>query len=124
MTIPGIAQSPVVRWILFPVFLAAGAAIGTLHLVAVTRIQQVVRPDNRGRVFAVAETITAALLPAAYAVSGIAAELLRDLPAALYSGVEGGTAAVTVVILRNRALRSTLEDEENVRDEETTAGAR
>lgn len=121
MTIPGIAQSPVVRWILFPVFLAAGAAIGTLHLVAVTRIQQVVRPDNRGRVFAVAETITAALLPAAYAVSGIAAELLRDLPAALYSG---GTAAVTVVILRNRALRSTLEDEENVRDEETTAGAR
>lgn len=99
-TLPAVAQLAIVRWLLFPLFATAGAAVGTIHLVGVTRIQQHVAAEERGRVFAAAETATAALLPAAYAVSGGLAELLRGTPIVLYAGV--GTLALAAAALTSR----------------------
>ena len=104
LTLPGPASLPGARWILFPLFVAAGAAMGTLHLIGVTRIQQGVLPGQRGRVFAVVETVTAAALPVVYALSGLAAELLRDTPSLLYGGVAVVAAAAAVVVVRSRPL--------------------
>jgi MFS family permease len=113
-TLPAIAPSYPVRWLLFPLFLVAGAAIGTIHLVGVTRIQQVVAPSNRGRVFAASETATAALLPVVYLLSGIAAEFLREVPFALYSGVAVVAGVAAIGSVRSKALTSTLADNETI----------
>ena len=109
LTLPGVAAHDAVRWLLFPLFLLAGAAIGSLHLIGVTRIQHGVTANQRGRVFAAAETVTATLLPVMYAVSGVLAEVLRARPAVLYAGVGVAASAVAVIVVRNRPLLQMLE---------------
>jgi MFS family permease len=111
LTLPGIAGSAMVQWLLFPLFALAGAAVGTLHLIGVTRIQHAVLPDQRGRVFAAVETVTAVLLPAVYALSGIGAELLRDRPGLLYLAVCVAATAISISVLRRRPLLRMRESE-------------
>jgi MFS family permease len=78
ITAPAGSQTPLLVPLLFALVFLAGGAVGVVYIIGVTRIQRLVRPGMRGRVFAALEMLTALLVPFAYAASGFLAEALRS----------------------------------------------
>jgi len=87
LTLPMVATVGILVPLLLLVFLVAGGAVGVMHMIGVTRLQQTVAVAMRGRVFAAMETLTAILLPAAYIVSGLLAEAVRGSLHLLFAAV-------------------------------------
>ncbi|MFW6291631.1 MAG: MFS transporter [Spirochaetota bacterium] len=99
LTVPVTTAPILLVPLLLLVFFIAGGAVAVVHMIGVTRLQQTVAVAMRGRVFAAMETLTAILLPAAYMVSGLLAEAVRDSLYLLFLAVAVGAALLAVSVI-------------------------
>ncbi len=104
LTVPAAAETELLVPLLLLVFLVAGGAVGVMHMIGVTRLQQTVAVAMRGRVFAAMETLTAMLLPAAYVVSGLLAEAVRGSLYLLFVAVATGAVLLTAYVFLRRPI--------------------
>lgn len=116
----GAAVAGLVPALMVLMFLA-GAAIGTMYMIGVTRIQRAVEAHMRGRVFAALEMLTAVLLPAAYLASGLLAEALRTRYPVLFAVVAAATAALAVLVACHGGIHRLLRGEVPPADAKTGA---
>jgi len=96
---PALAATRVLVPLLAVTMFSAGAAIGVMHMIGVTYLQQSVAVALRGRVFAAMETLTAILLPVAYVVSGLVAQALRGSLHLVFATVAAASLGLTAYVL-------------------------
>lgn len=87
---------------LFGLMFLAGLAVGVMHMIGITTLQEAVAPGMRGRVFAAMEMLTAGLLPLAYVGTGFLAEALRPTPHHHFLLVAVGSALLSGFVVMNR----------------------